>query len=152
MTSALLFTLEQTKRDPALQTRGERKLLVASIRPDSEEEASEVVWSHRALSGRCPVQSMKGAESAVFTQLAKQTRHSHMIGTEIYLLLHGTMNIEVEGTEYCMKEGDMLVVNPGSFHEVKRQGEFLCRVVTANSGGPQDKYEYSDEYKQKGNP
>ena len=73
-----------------------------------------------------------------------------MIGTEIYLLLHGRMSIEVEGTEYRMKTGDMIVVNPGSFHEVKRQGEFLCRVVTANSGGPQDKYEYSNEYKRKG--
>jgi quercetin dioxygenase-like cupin family protein len=150
MTSALFFTLEETRRDPALQTRGERKLLVASIRLDSEEEASEVIWSHETLSGKCPVQLMKGAESAVFTQLAKQTRHKHMIGTEIYLLLHGRMSIEVDGAEYHMKAGDMIVVNPGSFHEVKRQDEFLCRVVTANSGGPQDKYEYNDECKREG--
>lgn len=142
MTAALFITLEETRRDPALQKRGERKLLVTHIRTDTEEEATEVVWSHLTLSGKCPVQLMKGAESAVFTQLAKQTRHRHMIGTEIYLLLWGRMNIEVEGTEYRMKEGDMIVVNPTSFHEVKREGEFLCRVVTANSGGQQDKYEY----------
>ncbi|MGO9145744.1 MAG: cupin domain-containing protein [Desulfomonilia bacterium] len=142
MTSALFFTLEETKRDPALQTRGERKLLVTSVRADKEEEATEVVWSHATLSGKCPVQLTKGTESAVFTQLAKQTRHRHMMGTEIYLLLEGRMSIDVEGTEYRMKEGDMIVVNPGSFHEVKREGEFLCRVVTAISGGPQDKYKY----------
>jgi quercetin dioxygenase-like cupin family protein len=142
MTAALFVTLEETKRDPALQTRGERKPPVTNVRTDKEEEASEVAWSHTTLSGKCPVQLMKGAESAVFTQLARQTRHRHMIGTEIYFLLQGRMSIDVEGTEYRMKEGDMIVVNPGSFHEVKREGEFLCRVVTANSGGQQDKCEY----------
>ena len=141
MTPALFITLEETRRDPALQTRGERKLLVTKVRTDTEEEATEVVWCHKTLSGKCPVQLVKGVESAVFTQVAKQTRHRHMIGTEIYLLLRGRMSIEVEGVEYRMKEGDMIVVNPGSLHEVKREGEFLCRVVTANSGGQQDKYD-----------
>ena len=115
--------------------------MVTEIRSDTEEEAREVVWSHTSVSGKCPVQVTKGVESATFTQLAKQTRHCHEIGTEIYLLLQGKMTIEVEGIEYHMTEGDMIVVNPGSFHEVRREEDFLCRVVTANAGGPQDKRE-----------
>ncbi|KAF0145311.1 MAG: hypothetical protein FD156_1142 [Nitrospirae bacterium] len=141
MGTALLVTLEETMRDSALQTRGDRKLLVTELYATKEEEATEVIWSHAALSGKCPVQLMKDTESAVFTQVAKQTRHLHRIGTEIYFLVRGTMVIEIEGAGYRLKEGDMMVVNPGAFHEVKRDGEFLCRVLTVNCGGPNDRYE-----------
>jgi len=141
MTSALLVTLEETKRDPALQTRGDRKLLVTEVYTAKEEVATEIAWSHTTASGKCPVQLMKDTESAVFSQVAKQTRHRHRIGTEIYFLLQGTMTINIEGTEYRLKEGDMVVVNPGTFHEVKREGEFLCRVLTVNCCGPEDRYE-----------
>ena len=50
MTPALFVTLEETKLDPALQTRGERKLLVTDVRTAKEEEAMEVVWSHATCS------------------------------------------------------------------------------------------------------
>lgn len=73
--------------------------------------------------------------------MAKQTRHWHKIGTEIYLLLEGAMAIEVEGSEYRLQPGDMIVVNPGAHHKVSRDGEFLCRVITVNCGGPDDRYE-----------
>ncbi|MFA7004358.1 MAG: hypothetical protein WC429_10000 [Verrucomicrobiia bacterium] len=43
MTPALLVTLEAAKQDPALQTRGDRKILVTEIRPDNEQEAEAVV-------------------------------------------------------------------------------------------------------------
>ena len=51
------------------------------------------------------------------------------------------MNVEVEGADYSLQPGDMLVVNPRSFHEVKRDGEFLCRVITVNCGGVNDRFE-----------
>ena len=77
---------------------------------------------------------LQGGIKAAFSIMA-MTEHKKMLQAM-------KMKIEVEGTEYHMKEGDMVVVNPGALHEVKREGEFLCRVLTANCGGPQDKYEY----------
>jgi len=84
---------------------------------------------------------MPDTEFAVFTQHGKQTRHCHMIGTEIYTVIEGTMNIEVEGTVHLLAVGDLIVVRPGAFHEVKRGTEFLCHVLTVNCGGPKDRYE-----------
>src|SRR3990167_4608890 len=97
MTYALFVTLAETKRDPALATRGDRKLLVTEVYVGKEIEATKVPWSPDVP---CPVQLMKDTESAVFSQVAKQTRHLHKIGTEIYLLLEGAMTIEVESSEY----------------------------------------------------
>lgn len=137
---AVLFSLHATKNDPALRTRGERKNLVTELRA-SQEAASESHWCHQTSSGKCPVLLMRDAESAVFTQLAEQARHCHKIGTEIYVLLEGSMIIEVEGTDYMLLPGDAIVVLPGAYHQIRRKGEFLCRVVTVNCGGAKDRYE-----------
>jgi mannose-6-phosphate isomerase-like protein (cupin superfamily) len=138
---AVLFRLEAAKSDPALQTRGDRKIFVTEIYDAKEEAATESHWSYQASSGKCPVLLMRDTESAVFTQVAKQTRHCHKIGTEIYVLLEGRMIIEVEGTDYTLSPGDTIVVLPGAYHQVRRDGEFLCRVFTVNCGGGKDRYE-----------
>ena len=141
MTPALLVRLNEAKRDRALQTRGDRKLLVTEVYAAKEEEATDIEWRSQTASGKCPVQLMRDTESAVFTRVAKQTRHYHKLGTEIYLVLEGSMMIEVERVDYSLKPGDMIVVNPGAFHQVRREGRFLCRVVTVNCGGAKDRYE-----------
>ena len=141
--SALLVTLEATKKDANLQAggRGARKILVTELYPNKEGEAVEVEWHPPASSDKCPVQVMKDTEVAVFTHLASQDRHYHEIGTEIYLVLEGEMIVEVEAKDYCLSTGDMIVVNPTAVHRVKPKGtEFICRVVTANCGGASDKY------------
>jgi len=51
------------------------------------------------------------------------------------------MIIEVEGTEFALSPGDMIIVRPGTYHQIRRGGEFLCRVFTVNCGGPDDRYE-----------
>jgi mannose-6-phosphate isomerase-like protein (cupin superfamily) len=140
-TPAVLFKLEAAKNDPALQTRGDRKILVTEIYTAKEEVATETHWSHQASSGKCPVLQMRDTESAVFTQVAKQTRHFHKIGTEIYLLVEGRMTIEVEGTDYTLTPGDAIVVLPGAYHQIRPDCEFLCRVFTVNCGGGKDRYE-----------
>ena len=56
------------------------------------------------------------------------------------MVMEGEMVIEVDGKEYPLLAGDMIVVNPGATHQVKPEGtEFLCRVVTVNCGGDADK-------------
>jgi quercetin dioxygenase-like cupin family protein len=141
MTPALLVTLEASKQDPALQTRGDRKLLVTAMRPDTEQEASVILWRAAAPPARCPVVTMRDTELAIFTERARQTRHCHKIGTEIYTLLEGEMTMEVDGTLHTLHPGDILVVKPGVWHEAKRDTRFLCQVVTANCAGAKDRHE-----------
>jgi mannose-6-phosphate isomerase-like protein (cupin superfamily) len=138
---AVIFRLEASKSDPALQARGDRKILVTEIYAAKEEAVTESHWSHQASSGKCPVLLMGDTESAIFTQIAKQTRHCHKIGTEIYILLEGRMTIEVEGTDYTLSPGDTIVVSPGACHQIRHDGEFLCRVFTVNCGGGKDRYD-----------
>ncbi|MCX6924939.1 MAG: cupin domain-containing protein [Verrucomicrobia bacterium] len=138
---AILFSLQAAKSDPALQTRGDRKILVTELYPMKEELASESRWSHASSSGKCPVILMRDTESAVFTQVGKQTRHCHKLATEIYILLEGSMTIEVEGAVYVLSPGDTIVVSPGAYHQIRREGEFLCRVFTVNCQGLKDRYE-----------
>ena len=139
---ALLVTLDAVKRDPALAAsgRGARKLLVTGMRRDSETDATGVAWQPPASGERCPVQATRDTEVAIFNQHASQDRHRHRAATEIYMVLEGRMTIEVEGCDYLLGAGDMIVVNPGATHLVKPGGaQFLCRVVTANCGGALDK-------------
>jgi quercetin dioxygenase-like cupin family protein len=140
---ALLVKLESVKRDAALGqgSRGARKILVTELYPAKESEAVQVEWHSPADAGKCPVQVTNNLEVAVFTHDASQDRHFHKIGTELYMVIEGEMRIEVDGEDYRLLAGDMIVVNPGAVHEVKPKGtKFLCRVVTANCGGSTDKY------------
>ena len=141
MTPVLLLTLEATKQDPALQTRGDRKVLVTALRPDSEQEAAVVFWHAPTPPAQCPVVTTRDTEFAIFSERAKQTRHYHKLGTEIYTLLEGRMTMEVDGTLYTLSSGDTLVVKPDVWHEVKREGRFHCQVVTVNCAGVNDRYE-----------
>jgi mannose-6-phosphate isomerase-like protein (cupin superfamily) len=143
MIPALLIKLADSKADTALwpPNRGDRKIIVTEVYRDKEEVATDVVWQPKAPSGKCPVLPMADTECAVFTHHAKQTRHCHMIGTEIYTLIEGQMKIEVEGTTHSLAPGDMIIVRPGAFHEVKKDSEFLCHVLTLHCGGPKDRYE-----------
>jgi quercetin dioxygenase-like cupin family protein len=141
MTPALLLTLDAVKHDPALQTRGDRKVLVIGLRPETEQEATDAHWRAPLPPGKCPVVTTRDTEFATFTERARQTRHCHKIGTEIYTLLEGDMAMEVDGTLYTLSAGDTLVIKPGVWHEVKREGEFLCQVVTVNCAGAKDRHE-----------
>lgn len=141
--AALVVTLDAVKKDAAFnpEGRGARKLLVTELYSDAEQEASEVLWSPPARGELCPVRVTADTELAVFTERASQDRHYHREATEIYMVVEGEMTIEVEGREHSLHAGDMIVVNPGAVHEVKRGKEkFLCRVIAVNSRGRADKF------------
>ncbi len=140
---AFLVKLESVKRDVALNPgkRGARKVLVTELYPEKETEAVSIIWEPPADEEKCQVQVMGNIEVATFTQNASQDRHFHKIGTEIYIVLEGEMKIDVEGDDYVLLAGDMIVVNPGAVHKVKPEGiKFLCRVVTPNCVGKPDRY------------
>ncbi|HEX5731611.1 MAG TPA: cupin domain-containing protein [Blastocatellia bacterium] len=141
--AALVIRLDAVKKDAALdpEGRGARKLLVTELYSETEQEATEVLWSPPEGAQRCPVQVTADTELAVFTEQAAQDRHYHREATEIYMVVEGEMTIEVEGRQYALRAGDMIVVNPGAAHEVKRGKEkFLCRVITVNCKGMADKF------------
>ncbi|MBF0287846.1 MAG: cupin domain-containing protein [SAR324 cluster bacterium] len=142
-TPSLFIPIHSIKSDPALQPgdRGERKLLVTELYTTTEKQAEDIVWHPPATHKKCSVQVMGDTEIAVFNQHASQDRHYHKQGTEIYEVIEGIMKIFVEGDEYVLDPGDMMVVNPGAVHEVKPENTlFICRVVTVNCKGAQDKY------------
>ena len=143
-TPALLIRLDSVKRDPVLdpEGRGERKILVTELYPSGEVESVRTIWEAGNASASTPVQVMADVEMAVFTHRASQNRHFHKLGTEIYTVVEGRMIIDVEGTEYSLKAGDTIVVNPGAVHQVfPRENEFVCKVVAVHCGGQEDKYD-----------
>lgn len=73
--------------DPALQTRGARKLVVRELDPDQEPIVSEARWRPVSPLRRLPALVMADTDDAVFTQDAKQTTPRHQAGTEIHALL-----------------------------------------------------------------
>lgn len=143
MKQALLITLGASKQDTALQSgqRGARKILVTELNPKRETEAADIIWQPPAGSDPCPVQVTPDIEVAIFTQHAAQDRHHHKLGTEFYSVIEGMMIIEIEYRPYTLTAGDMIIVHPGTVHQVKPEGcEFIGRVISAHCGGISDKY------------
>jgi len=137
-----LVTLAAAKGDFALLrgSRGARKWVVTDLFVKKEEAADQPVAPPPEVGKQCPVLLAKDTEIAVFNQFAAQDRHMHMQGTEIYMPIEGTVTLEVEGKDYCLLPGDMLIVNPGVAHMVRGSEQaYLCRVVCVNCGGVQDK-------------
>ena len=140
----LKIPMEEVRKDPALSVgnRGARKQIVTTLYTDKEKESNSDIWYAPADTEKCQVLRLSGVEMGVFNQEARQDRHYHKEGTEIYFLIEGDFFIGVEGKEYHLTEGgDAIVVNPFSVHEVKNKGnQYFCRVVILNCGGEQDKY------------
>jgi mannose-6-phosphate isomerase-like protein (cupin superfamily) len=140
--SCLLIRKQAAAADPALApgARGARKHVVTSIFKKKEKGATEAVWRPPADGQKCPVLVADNWEMATFNEVTTQDCHLHRRGTEIFIVLEGTMKIEVDGKMFALKEGDTIVVNPGVLHEVLRESPFLARVVTVNCGGKDDKF------------
>ena len=143
---AFLVRKEDSKEDLGnrrrIDGRNDRKLLVTKIYDKAEKPADKVVWEPPEERPKCPVQEMDDTEIAVFNQYAEQDCHYHILGTEVYMVLEGVVEIEVDSETYLLSAGDMIVVNPGTKHEVKpnENKPFLCRVVTVNCHGKKDRY------------
>lgn len=136
---ALLLTRRAVAADPALHfgARGARKHIVTELFDEKETEAVVPEWGSPAQGEKCRVVVASGLEMASFTEVTPQDRHYHKVGTEIYIVLAGTMRIEVDGLVFALELGDTLVVSPGAVHQVLvEEGDFfLTRVITGNCGG-----------------
>ena len=88
-----------------------------------------------------PVELQSLAEATLpphgFTQ-----RHYHQISGEIYFLLEGTGQIEIDGVTRPVGPGDAILIPPGAWHQITASGaaslRFLCCCAPP--------YEHSDTY------
>lgn len=138
---AFIVGMNAIRRDMQLKEGcGYRKLAVTEIYEDKEVQTDKIVWSAPNGEEICEVLGTTNLEISVFSEIAPQDQHFHKLGTEIYCILQGKMEVVVAGKPFKLQRDDMIVVNPGTTHEVMRTGKFLCRVITANCHGASDKY------------
>lgn len=121
-----------------------RKVLVNEIYPAKEVDAQDPEWAPSSETGKTPVvvTGIGGVEAATFTHEAGQDCHKHLIGTEAYTVLEGTMRMRLDEQVIVeLQAGDEIVVFPGTVHEVLPEGtRFLTRVHSINCYGDKDKY------------
>lgn len=57
-------------------------------------------------------------------------RHYHALTEELYVLLDGDGELEVDGERRAVGPGDAILIPPGAWHEIRAAGEgelcFLC--------------------------
>lgn len=141
MTHSLFVSMARIKTDPALQpsARGARKLAVTRVY-DLETPAVAPCWAPPDTGQPCPVLKLPATEMAVFNQNATQQCHYHKQATEIYVVVAGTMAIEIDRATHQMQTGDAVIIGPGVVHEIKNRGlKFTSYVINVDCGGPGDK-------------
>lgn len=88
-----------------------------------------------------PVQLQSLAE-ATLPPLGLTQRHYHQISEEIYFVLEGSGQIEIDGATRPVGPGDAILIPPGSWHQITASEttslRFLCCCAPP--------YEHSDTY------
>lgn len=120
-----------------------RKVIVNEVYADRETAAESPEWEPGPEQGKTAVVATGrgGLEVATFTEAAGQVYHKHLLATEIYIVLEGTLCMRMEGKELRLQAGDEVVVFPNTAHEIVTAGtDFLARVHVINCHGERDKY------------
>ena len=147
----LVLRREKVKADWKLKRRAGarnngRKVLVNRLYAETEEHARSPAWAAGPEAGKTPVveTGAGGLEVSTITHEAAQDYHKHLLATEVYTVLEGTMRMRLgePGESVVLAAGDEVIVLPGTAHEVLNEdGEpFLARVHAVNSHGDADKY------------
>ena len=130
--------------EPKQQNNG-RKVCVINIYPSKEIKATSQEWKPEIEGDEAAVieTGYGGIEIGTFTEKANQESHKHIIATEIYTVLEGSMDIRIEDEKKPLNlvAGDEVIIFPNTGHEVLNDNsKFLTRLHSINCYGEQDKY------------
>jgi quercetin dioxygenase-like cupin family protein len=134
------------KTDQRLQQPGNtgRKVFAITMYEAKEKPIQEPEWEpgdDDQEKTPLVVTGFGGLEVATFNHHAKQEAHKHLIGTEIFTVLEGEMEIIINEKDcLTLGEGDEIVLLPGTVHEILTNRQFLVRVHCVDCHGVKDKY------------
>lgn len=132
-----------------------RKHAVTGLWANKERPISDSEWTFEPEGGLTPVleTGAGGLEIATCTEEANQDRHRHLVSTEIYTVLKGTLRIFIDDAGPIeLAAGDEIVILPGTVHQViqepprarprdpEEEPELLVRVHALECHGDEDKY------------
>jgi mannose-6-phosphate isomerase-like protein (cupin superfamily) len=73
-----------------------------------------------------------GKWSAALLEIRDSPRHSHTISTEVFVVMNGVLDMEMEGENRRLKAGEAIRVVPGTIHKLKSANENPVRVLCLN--------------------
>ncbi|MFY0690236.1 MAG: cupin domain-containing protein [Cyclobacteriaceae bacterium] len=138
----MIIKKSEINKDPQLaeSARGDRKVMVTELYTQHESLLTATEWKAPDSNQKCSVLQSDNTEIAYFNQHAKQDKHYHKMGTEIYHVISGCMTISVDNNTHTLSPGDTIVVKPDEVHQILSTGQFLSMVITCQCGGASDKY------------
>ena len=84
------------------------------------------------------LQTGKKTQTAMMTlkpgQSSGENAESHEKSEQVLLVLHGEVMAEIEGEQKILKQGDSIVIAPGTKHKFTNQSKNAC--VTFNTYSP----------------
>lgn len=70
--------------------------------------------------------------SAALLEIKNSHKHFHRIENELFIVVGGTLDIEVDGRQHLIQEGEAIAISPGSVHQLKSANETPVRVLCFN--------------------
>jgi len=75
-----------------------------------------------------PVANQSLAEATVDAG-GSTTRHRHRVSEEIYYLIEGTAEMELDGEVRTVGPGDAILIPPGAWHTIRATGDGAVRLL-----------------------
>ena len=98
---------------------------LAGAEPFTTADGSTIRELHGLVTSSARGQSL--AEATLPPGQATQ-RHYHAESEEIYYILEGTAEMELDGARSTVAPGDAILIPPGAWHQIRADGvlRFLC--------------------------
>jgi quercetin dioxygenase-like cupin family protein len=74
----------------------------------------------------------EGKWSLALLEIADSPRHFHRIEKELFLVVHGKLDIEIDGVHRILGAGESVAVLPGTIHQLKSAARGSVRVLCFN--------------------
>lgn len=109
---------------------GRRKVNIDECPKFATKDTSKI---REILAPRNSILKMQSLAEAVVPAGGATEEHFHSISEEIYYIISGTGEMQVEGESFSVQQGDAVALLPGEKHKIWNRGEedlvFLCMCV-----------------------